>query len=226
MRSAIQCLALTLVAMIAAGCGETSSETGEPAAQGNGLLDAAMKVQRPGDAGSPQNAAGAPAAAGSPSNPAQAPRTRPTAKNIGGIADPSSVLSGSEQGSLSPAQQSGSIIHQTTREVADAQSLRQSGAVAASSKVEMGDPITISMSVYKSVRGKIPTLQIKHAVDLFNAEHGRYPRDFAEFKKEILDPFPDLNLPALPDYQRYGYDPQKHELVILEYPNLKRAAGR
>ena len=207
---------------IAAGCGETSSESQKSTTQGNRLLDAAMKVQRPaqGDA----SRANAPQTR--PPGPGGQQRTRPTAKNIGGIADPSSVLSGSEQGAARPAPQSGSIIHRTTREVADAESLRKSGGVAANTKVAMGDPITVSMSVYKRLRGKIPVLQIEYAVKLFNAEHGRYPRDFAEFKKEILDTNPGLQLPALPDYQRYGYDARKHELVILEYPNLKQNRGR
>jgi hypothetical protein len=30
-------------------------------------------------------------------------------------------------------------------------------------------------------------------------------------------------LPKLPYYQEYGYDPNQHKLIILEYPDRKAA---
>ena len=201
---------------LATGCGETSSESQKPTAQGNRLLDAAMKVQRPAQGDAPQTR---------PPGPGEQQRTRPTARNLGGIADPSSVLSGSEQGAARPAPKSGSIIHRTTREVADAESLRQSGGIAVNTKVAMGDPITVSMSAYKLMRSKAAQMQIKSGLQAFYAEEGRYPKDFAEFKRGVLDRY-NFELPALPDYQRYGYDVKRRELIVLEYPNLKRNRGR
>lgn len=206
---------------LATGCGETSSESQKPTAQGNRLLDAAMKVQRPAQGGASR--ANAPQTR--PPGPGEQQRTRPTARNLGGIADPSSVLSGSEQGAARPAPKSGSIIHRTTHEVADAESLRKSGGVAANTKIAMGDPITVSMSAYKLMRSKAAQMQIKSGLQAFYAEEGRYPKDFNEFKREILDRY-NFQLPALPDYQRYGYDVKKRELILLEYPNLKRNRGR
>lgn len=89
----------------------------------------------------------------------------------------------------------------------------------------MGDPITVSMSTFKSLRSKTAQIQIKSGLQAFYAEEGRYPKEFAEFKRDVLDRY-NFQLPALPDYQRYGYDVKKRELIVLEYPNLKRTRGR
>jgi hypothetical protein len=69
---------------------------------------------------------------------------------------------------------------------------------------------------------KVAKIQIKNAVDTFWALNGRYPKDYAEFKREIIDANPTLRLPELPYYQEYGYDPETHELIILEYPDRKK----
>ena len=33
----------------------------------------------------------------------------------------------------------------------------------------------------------------------------------------------DIDFPMLPYYQEYGYDPDKKELVVVEYPAKKKA---
>ena len=55
---------------------------------------------------------------------------------------------------------------------------------------------------------------------LYKAEHDRYPKDFEEFKTDILQAN-NIALPLLPSYQKYGYDEKEHKLIILEYPELK-----
>ena len=39
-------------------------------------------------------------------------------------------------------------------------------------------------------------IQIPSAINLFHAEHNRFPKDLAEFKREILDPA-SIKLPEL-----------------------------
>jgi hypothetical protein len=114
------------------------------------------------------------------------------------------------------------ILGRTTQDIRDAQAEQAKGAQEVQPKVTGQDPITIAGSAYVSILGRTAVLQIKQAVDLYHAEKGRYPKDFPEFKKEIIDAN-GIRLPQLPAYQGYGYDADKHELVILEYPDKKAA---
>ena len=56
-------------------------------------------------------------------------------------------------------------------------------------------------------------IQIPHAVNLFKAEHNRLPKDWAEFKREILDPA-SIVLPDLPEGQRYVWDAEESALMV------------
>lgn len=240
MRDSVARLSMTALLAIAAGCGDTSSNNTRSAEGGKkSLLDAAMSSQRFAPAaGSEQTSS--PAAVNTSRGPATQ-RTRPTAKNIGGIMDTGSTLSETGFGGGGPSGpvthstppagpsaaggrpqdgQSGSILHRTTRDVVDAKSGRRGGAVKANTKIPVGDPVTVSMSAYKNARFRAAQLQINSGLQAFYAEQGRYPRNYDEFKRDVLDQY-NVQLPALPDHQRYGYDAQKRELILLEYPELK-----
>ncbi len=55
---------------------------------------------------------------------------------------------------------------------------------------------------------------IRHAMDLYQAEHGAYPKTQEEFMREIIKPNePATRLPELPDGWDYLYDP-KEPLVL------------
>jgi hypothetical protein len=56
-------------------------------------------------------------------------------------------------------------------------------------------------------------IQIPHALNLYHAEHNKYPKDWAEFKREILDPA-SIQLPELPEGVRYVYDGKAGELQV------------
>jgi hypothetical protein len=56
-------------------------------------------------------------------------------------------------------------------------------------------------------------MQIPHAMNLFKAEHNRFPKDWAEFKREIIDPA-SVQLPDLREGERYVYDGQTGELMV------------
>jgi outer membrane murein-binding lipoprotein Lpp len=50
---------------------------------------------------------------------------------------------------------------------------------------------------------------IRHAMDLYNAEHGNYPKTQEEFMKQIIEPNePSTKLPELPEGWEYFYDPK------------------
>jgi hypothetical protein len=52
---------------------------------------------------------------------------------------------------------------------------------------------------------------IKHALDLYNAEHGNYPKTHEEFMEKIIATN-QIALPELDEGQEYLYDPEDHTL--------------
>jgi hypothetical protein len=116
---------------------------------------------------------------------------------------------------------SGPIIGQRTQDIKDANAELKTGkAQVASTRIVARDPITIQGNAYVSIIGQASILNIKHAVDLYQATNDRYPKDLNEFMNEIIKPN-NIALPKLPPYQEYGYDANEHKLIILEYPDRK-----
>jgi hypothetical protein len=119
---------------------------------------------------------------------------------------------------LQPPAQPKPILRRTTQDIRDAETERAKGAEPASAKITGQDPITISGSAYITIIGKTAKIQIDHSVDLWHAEHGRYPKDYDEFMSEIVKKN-GIRLPELPYYQKYAYDAANHCLIVLEYPH-------
>ena len=99
------------------------------------------------------------------------------------------------------------------------------GAQVASQTIVAKDPITLPGNAYVTIIGRNSMLNIQHALDLYQASKGRYPKDYPEFMDEIIKAN-NIALPTLPHYQEYGYDAPNHKLIILEYPDRKAGPGR
>lgn len=114
-------------------------------------------------------------------------------------------------------------IGKTTQEVRPAAPDLNQGAQKAPMKITAKDPITLPGNAYVVAVNKTAAGMVKHALDLYQAEHGEYPKNYQEFMEGVIKPGqPDgIRLPQLPYYQEYGYDEQKHELIVLEYPDRK-----
>jgi hypothetical protein len=56
-------------------------------------------------------------------------------------------------------------------------------------------------------------IQIPHAMDLFKALEGRAPKDHAEFMEKIVKEN-QIQLPVLPEGDRYMYDPKTEQLMV------------
>jgi hypothetical protein len=56
-------------------------------------------------------------------------------------------------------------------------------------------------------------IQIPHGINLFHAEHNRFPKDMDEFKREILEPA-SIRLPELREGDKYIYDGKTGELLV------------
>ena len=82
------------------------------------------------------------------------------------------------------------------------------------------DPITLQGNAYVSIIGRASQLLIDDAINKFHALNDRYPKDYEEFKAEIIKAN-NISLPVLPSYQEYDYLEKEHKLIILEYPDRK-----
>ena len=77
-----------------------------------------------------------------------------------------------------------------------------------------GGVVTEPVRVYFRLQeASVYEIQIPSALNLFKAEHNRYPKDWAEFKREILDPA-SIQLPELPQGERYVFDGKLGELQV------------
>ena len=105
-----------------------------------------------------------------------------------------------------------SIIGQKTDEIGEF----KGDAKEADLQVKQGsNPIAAAGGAYGFAVGQTSKLQIQHAVQLFQAEHGRFPKDHAEFMERIVKAN-SIKLPVLPGKRRYQYDVENHELKVVE----------
>lgn len=113
------------------------------------------------------------------------------------------------------------ILGERTQDIRDANTeFKNEGAQKASPRIVSRDPITLPGNAYVSIIGQAAFGNIKHAVDLWQATNGRYPKDYQEFMDEIIKAN-NISLPLLPHYQEYSYDANTHSLIIVEYPDRK-----
>lgn len=112
------------------------------------------------------------------------------------------------------------IVGRTTADIKPTTDQMPKNAQVATQKITAKDPITLQGNAYVTSIGKIAIGNIKHAMDLYNAENGRYPATHEEFMTEIITKN-QIQLPRLPFYQEYRYDEKAHELKIWEYPDKK-----
>ncbi len=114
-------------------------------------------------------------------------------------------------------------VGKTTTDIKAMPAELEKGGQAAETKITAKDPLTISGNAYVVAVGQIAANNVKHAIDLYQAEHGEYPKTHQEFMDVIIKPDkPDgIRLPTLPYYQEYSYDEKQHKLVVLEYPGRK-----
>jgi hypothetical protein len=119
-----------------------------------------------------------------------------------------------------PSSGDGSIIGKRTQDIRPMGVNMPPGARIADTKITAKDPITLQGNVYVTQIDRLATLEIEHALNLYEAMNDRYPKDYQEFMDEIIKAN-NIALPKLPVYQEYRYDEKEHKLVIIENPALK-----
>lgn len=117
------------------------------------------------------------------------------------------------------------ILGKTTTDIREINVEKDKGAVVADNAGAVRKEIFAPSKYYVVSIDRIAALNVKHAIDLYQAETGAYPKDYNEFMQNVIKKGqPDeVRLPVLPYYQEYSYDAEKHELIVLEYPARKQA---
>ena len=108
---------------------------------------------------------------------------------------------------------SNSIINKTTQEIGEFNP--DGDDQEADLQVKPSASPLASMGAYGFAVGEISRMSIEKAIQLFQAEHGRFPKDHEEFMSQIIKRN-NINLPVLPGKRRYQYDVENHELKVVE----------
>ena len=110
---------------------------------------------------------------------------------------------------------SSGVIGKTTQEIQEYDASR--GENVSDGTMKTPSPLNPlgAMNAYGPTVEKISKMGIKRAVDLFYAEHGRYPKDFDEFMSKIIKAN-NIELPVLPGGAEYRYDVENHELIVVK----------
>ncbi len=81
--------------------------------------------------------------------------------------------------------------------------------------VEITNPITGPLEAFEPTKQKIAILEIQHAVNIFNALEGRYPKDYDEFMEKVIKAN-NIKLPELGKGFSYQYDVENHQLLVVQ----------
>lgn len=108
-----------------------------------------------------------------------------------------------------------SIIGKKTQDIGEFKADNKDFTVKGDEMPEM-NPINplASMKAYGPTLQKLSKMHIQQALNLFQAEHDRYPKDHEEFMTKIIKQN-QIELPVLPGKSVYQYDVENHELVIV-----------
>ena len=78
----------------------------------------------------------------------------------------------------------------------------------------------MALGSYGFAISQISKMKIKHALEMYRAVEGDYPKDFDTFMSEIIKKN-GIELPVLPGGRQYQYDVDKHELIVVEKADAK-----
>lgn len=107
----------------------------------------------------------------------------------------------------------GSIIGKKTQEVGEFDP--KAKQVVSDSKIHADDPVLYPLQAYRPMIEQIMKSHVLQALNLFHAEHDRYPKDHAEFMQKIIKAN-NIQLPVLPEGYQYKYDVENHKLEMVK----------
>ena len=107
-----------------------------------------------------------------------------------------------------------SIIGKTTQEIEKFDP--NANIEISDSDVEMTNPITGALEAYGPALEKHFKGQVNYAIRLFQAEHGRFPKDYDEFMAVVVKQG-QIRLPVLPGNWKYSYDEKEHDIKVIRH---------
>lgn len=90
----------------------------------------------------------------------------------------------------------------------------EEGKEVVDSTVKYTNPITAPFEAFDPTKQKLSEGLITQLVEMFRATEGRYPKDYDEFKKRVIDEN-KMRLPTLGVGKRYQYDVAQHKLIVV-----------
>ncbi len=119
-------------------------------------------------------------------------------------------------------------INKTTQDVRNLKPELEKGGQSTDGKIHATDYITIQADAYRTSVANLAKMKVKMDIDQYEALTGEKPKTYEEFMEQIIkkDKPDGIQLPMLPYYQEYGYDPDAKELVVIEYPEKKKEMQR
>lgn len=112
-----------------------------------------------------------------------------------------------------PGQKAGSILGKETQEIGEFDP--DAGRNVSDSKIRATNPLTGPLEALGPMMEKVSKLGTDHAVALYHAEHGEYPKTHEEFMQKIIKAN-NMRLPVLPAGAEYQYDVANHKLVVVK----------
>jgi hypothetical protein len=168
-------------------------------------------------------AAPAPAAVAAPAIvPAQAAKPVPAPASVAAPATaPVQAPAPAAPAAAAPIQTRKTLNQKTQTVLLLADAIKDGGVRAEMSIKSQG--LGIAADAYRTSVGKLSIIAVDQKMSFFQAEKDRKPKDYQEFMDKIIEPGkPDgIQLPMLPYYQEYAYDPEACELVVIEFPAKK-----
>lgn len=151
------------------------------------------------------------------------PRNAPNVIAPGGIDDlagrPAGGVNPPAAAPAQPANDGKGIIGKTTNEVVNAkEALKVPNIVVVENKSQGGDPFSFAASAYVSVRSKASTLGMQQEIQHYKALNDKYPT-YDEFMAMMQKH--RIEFTMVYPYQRYGYNEDTGEIVILQDNNDK-----
>jgi hypothetical protein len=124
-----------------------------------------------------------------------------------------------------PKVQARDTLGKTTQEVRNLKPELASGGKVTDGKTHATEYLALQADVYRTTVSNIAKMRVQHDMDIYEAINGEKPKTYEEFMEQIIKKgkADGIQLPMLPYYQEYGYDPDKKELVVIEYPEKKKA---
>ncbi len=124
-----------------------------------------------------------------------------------------------------PKVQARDTLGKTTQVVLDLKPELAKGGVVTDGKMHSTEYLDQQADAYRTSVGNLAIMRVKMDIAQYEALNGEKPKTYEEFMEQIIKKGrPDgIQLPMLPYYQEYGYDADKKELVVIEYPSKKKA---